>query len=176
MNNRAYIGIDPGMSGAIAILEPNKPPVLMVMPILAKVELDVDKIGGIVYNRNNVHVVIEDVHSVYGSSAAAMFSFGFGCGSLFTILKLARVSFTKVPPKTWQKEMWQGVKPVMINTGKKNKDGSPKYKIDTKATSLLAATRLFPNTDFRASDKCKKPHDGIIDSLLMAEFGRRKNY
>jgi hypothetical protein len=173
---KIFIGIDPGLKGGIAILIPDKPPLLSVMPLLAKVEIDVKKVLELIYIGRNVHIIIEDVHSIFGASASANFSFGFGCGSLFTVLKLANVPFTKVSPKQWQKEMWQGVKPIEINTGKKNKDGSPKYKIDTKATSLLSATRLFPNINFMASERSKIPHDGIIDSLLMAEYGRRKNY
>jgi hypothetical protein len=175
-SNKTYVGIDPGMNGGICILSPNSPPQLSKMPLLAKVEIDVKLIADMLYAIPHVFIVIEDVHSVFGASAAANFSFGFGCGSLFTILKIIDVPFSKVQPKTWQKEMWQGVKPIEINTGKQNKDGSPKYKIDTKATSLLAATRLFPNINFLASERSKKPHDGLIDAILLAEYGRRKNY
>ena len=196
--NKTYVGIDPGMNGGITILYSDKSPDLFVMPLLEKVEIDVKRIMDMIFYIPIVHVIIEDVHSVFGASAAANFSFGFGCGSLFTILKLTEVPFTKVSPKQWQKEMWQGVKPVEINTGKKNKNGTPKYKIDTKATSLLAVTRLFPNTNFTEEkpveyyvnnsqnrklnrvgnviESKSGPHDGIIDALLMAEYGRRKNY
>ncbi len=197
--NKTYIGIDPGLHGAISVLPPNEFPHLYEMPLLANVELDVKKILDIIDSYPNVHVTIEDVHSVFGASAAANFSFGFGCGSLFTILKLVNVPFTKVPPQTWQKEMWQGVRPVeIIVPGKKKKNGEQKYKVDTKATSLLAATRLFPNIDLRgeksveyyadnsANRKLNRvgkvieskagPHDGIIDALLMAEYGKRKNF
>lgn len=176
MQNKTYIGIDPGMNGGIAILSQDKPPQLLKMPLLAKVEIDVRFISELLFSISNVHVVIEDVHSVFGASASANFSFGFGCGSLFAVLKVLDVPFTKVQPKAWQKEMWQGVKPIEINTGKQNKNGSPKYKIDTKATSLLAAIRIFPNVNFLASERSKKPHDGLIDAALMAEYGRRRNY
>lgn len=179
-NNKTYIGIDPGMNGGISVLKPNASPKLFSMPLIAKKELDVVRIMEIVYGTDNAYVVIEDVHSIFGSGATANFSFGVVCGSLATILKLCKIPFTKVPPKTWQKEMWQGVKPVeVLVPEKKAKDGTvtpSKYKVDTKATSLLAVTRLFPNENFRATDKCKTPHDGIVDSLLMAEYGRRKNY
>lgn len=173
---KTFIGIDPGLSGAISILVPNQNPILSAMPIFAKEELDVKAIVEMIYHYENIHVIIEDVHSIFGASAGANFSFGFGCGSLFTLLKITDIPFTKVSPKTWQKEMWQGVKPVEMLTKEKNKDGSPKYKIDTKATSLLAVRRLFPTIDLRANERCKVPHNGIVDALLMAEYGRRKNY
>lgn len=73
-------------------------------------------------------------------------------------------AYTKVIPKERQKVMWQGVSPV-YKSGK---------SVDTKATSLLAAKRLFPNEDLRKSERASKPHDGIVDALLMAEYCRRK--
>jgi hypothetical protein len=44
---------------------------------------------------------------------------------------------------------------------------------ETKAMSLLAAKRLFPNEDLRATERCAKAHDGKVDALLLAEFCRR---
>lgn len=173
--NKTYIGIDPGKQGGIAILS-ETPPIVSIMPLIAKTEIDVQYIMSLLFGYKNVHVVIEDVHSIFNMSAASNFEFGFGCGMLYSTLKISGVPFTKVAPKTWQKEMWTGVKPVEILTKEKKKDGSPKYKIDTKATSLLAVKRIFPNIDLRASERCEKDHDGIVDALLMAEFGRRNNY
>lgn len=173
--NKTYVGIDPGKQGAIAIITTNEL-ILYKMPLIAKTEIDVKEIASLLFRLSNPHVVIEDVHSIFNSSAHSNFDFGFGCGMLFAALKITEVPFTKVAPKTWQKEMWKGVKPVEILTTEKKKDGSPKYKIDTKATSLLAATRLFPNVDLRATARCEKDHDGIVDALLMAEYGRRNNY
>ena len=157
--NKLYIGIDPGQSGGIALIQDGKEPVVYPMPLIEKTELDIVKIFDIITQEPNCHIVIEDVHSIFGSSANSNWSFGFGCGQLFAMLKLSSLPFTRVSPKTWQKEMWQGVV----------------KQDDNKATSLLAATRLFPNVDFRATERSKVAHDGIVDALLIAEYARRKN-
>lgn len=47
--------------------------------------------------------------------------------------------------------------------------------INTKATSFNASRRLFPNVDLRRSEKCKNLDDNKSDSLLIAEYARRKN-
>jgi len=48
-------------------------------------------------------------------------------------------------------------------------------RIDTKATSINAARRLFPEVDLRKSERSKKPDDNKVDSMLMAEYARRRN-
>lgn len=50
-----------------------------------------------------------------------------------------------------------------------------KKEVNTKKTSMNAAKRIFPNVDFRKNERCKKPDDNKIDSLLIAEYARRKN-
>ena len=43
-----------------------------------------------------------------------------------------------------------------------------------KNTSIEVAQRMFPNADLRRTPKCKGPHDGICEALLMAEYARRR--
>ena len=174
---KTYIGIDPGLQGGIAIITGDKINIFK-MPLIAKGEIDIENIFHILsaYDEvNKVHVCIEDVHSIFGASAGSNFTFGFGCGQLDAVIKCCSLPFTKVPPKIWQKEMWSGVKPVLITTGKKDKKGMPKYKIDTKATSLIAAKRLFPKINFLPTERCTKEHDGMIDAILIAQYARIKN-
>ena len=48
-----------------------------------------------------------------------------------------------------------------------------KVNPNKKVMSILAAQRLFPNHDLRRTEACKKPDDNLVDSLLIAEYGRR---
>lgn len=175
--NKISIGIDPGKNGAIAINGVDDKIMYYTIPKISK---DVDlsglhRIMGIIFNLDGKkHIVIENVHSIFGSSAKSNFQFGWINGVMEGMIVSYGIPYTKVSPKAWQKEMWQGVSPIMINTGKKKKDGSPKYKTDTKATSLLAAKRLFPNENFLATERSKVPHDGIIDAILLSEYCKRK--
>lgn len=40
--------------------------------------------------------------------------------------------------------------------------------------SIKKAQELFPDVSLLASDRCKRPHDGLADALLIAEYGRRR--
>ena len=50
-----------------------------------------------------------------------------------------------------------------------------KKVVNTKQTSINAAKRLFPTIDLRKTTKCKNIDDNKCDSLLLSEYGRRKN-
>jgi len=40
--------------------------------------------------------------------------------------------------------------------------------------ALVAAKRLFPGQDFTLTERATKAHDGMVDALLMSEYGKRK--
>lgn len=126
--------------------------------------------------------VIEDVHAIYGSAAAATFSFGFNKGYLIGLLSANNIPYVLIAPKTWQKEMWGNSDIVMKYTKSKVKDKKTgllkeitKSTIDTKQTSINAAKRLFPDMDFRRTERCSKLDDNKVDATLMCEYARRKN-
>jgi hypothetical protein len=48
-------------------------------------------------------------------------------------------------------------------------------KGDTKPAALARARQLWPAESWLASPRCSKPHDGMIDAALIAEYGRIKN-
>jgi hypothetical protein len=163
------IGIDPGKNGFICILDTNIAPngefLYYAVPLIGK-DVDIKELNSILkrdYDKD-VHCVIEDVHAIFGSAAKATFNFGWIVGVLEAILVAHRIPYTKVKPKEWQKEMWQGI-PLQKK---------PNGRTDTKAMSLLAAKRLFPNEDLTATERSVKPHDGKVDALLLSEYCRRK--
>lgn len=168
-----FVGIDIGKNGGIAIIDEKGNLATMATPKVGN-QIDVGRIKQFLLSYENPTCVIEDVHSIFGTSAKSNFQFGRSAGIIEGLVVGLGFRFVLVSPKEWQKEMWQGVNAVLINTGKTNKKGEIKYKTDTKATSLIAAKRLFPNFDFRATGRSTKDHDGIVDSVLMAEFCRRK--
>lgn len=169
-----YLGIDPGKSGGIIALRHDGAVMeKQVMPILGD-NLDVAALYDLfkdLQERFTIVVVLEDVHSIFGMSAATNFVFGYVCGAIEAVVLCLKLKLVKVAPKTWQKEIWD-------NGDKVYKPKKPEQKnpsIDTKATSLCAATRLFPREDLRKSTRSKIPADGIVDAILLAEYGRRKN-
>ena len=160
------IGIDPGANGAITCIdETGKVEFIKVMPKIAS-GLDGSYLNEMIESIGKVDCVyIEDVHAIFGSAAKATFTFGKVCGIIEGIVIANHLRYTYVQPKVWQKEMFQGVKEVR----------KPKTnRVDTKAMSELACKRLFPAVKFTATDRCTKTHDGMTDSCLIAEWGRRK--
>lgn len=173
--SKIRIGIDIGANGAYAIFIDNE--LKQYGKIPGKDELDMKALINILTDFNDAtsyHAAFEDLHSIFGSSAKSNFQFGVNNGLVIGMLQTASMPYTKIQAKKWQKEMWEGIRPVEILVkGKTNKDGSPKYKIDTKATSLLAAKRLFPKESFLATERSKVSHDGIVDAVLIGSYCNR---
>lgn len=171
-----YVGIDPGKTGAIVLVDKDcKIKFKATVPLIGKfVDLhhldDYFKSLKESYGED-IHVLLEDVHSIFGAGATANFSFGRVLGNIEALIISHKMKFTSVAPKEWQKTVWQGIRLVEINTGKKNKNGEVKYKIDTKATTLLAIKRLFPNDDFTKSSRAKKDDEGTVDACALAYYG-----
>ena len=172
--NKIYVGIDPGKSGAITILSGDEVETIG-FPLIGK-DYDIKGINEIFHRISNLncHVIIEDVKALQGLMKAGNWSLSRGKTILEVCCVCNSIPYTLVHSKTWQKEMWQGI-PVQ-HKGKTAK-GAP--KVNTKAMSLLAAKRLFPNVDLRdpnrKTDRSVKPHDGVVDSLLLSEYGKRRN-
>lgn len=170
MENKLYIGIDPGKNGFITVFQ-NDAKSFIPIPLIGK-EYDIKELSNIFQFFNKVdtktYCVLEDVHALFGASAGSTFEFGFGLGLLEALLVANDIPYSKIQPKKWQKQMFEGIAEVTkpSSTGKTQ-------RTDTKAMALIAAKRMFPDIDLRASDRSKKPHDGKVDSLLMCEYCRR---
>ena len=170
MREPTAIGIDNGVSGAIAVITSSEviaieltptvyvkgktiPDEVMMRQMLvwAQAELgDADRylppqafIEGVYLNPTTSRVAIGSMYSCQGVWR------GICCG--------LEMPYTIVPPKEWQKGMLSGI------PGK-----------DTKARSILACKQLFPRTSLLRTVKCKVDHDGKADALMIAEYGRRK--
>lgn len=161
------IGIDPGKSGFISACSGNI--VSFPIPLIGK-EVDFRELDNLIKSigSESVYCVLEDVHAMFEASAKATFSFGYVCGGIEAILIANGIPYTKVAPKKWQKQMWEGI-PIQ----KKPSSTGKTLVTDTKKMSLLAVKRIFPNEDLRATQRSKKPHDGKVDSLLLMEYCRR---
>ena len=146
------ISFDPGQKGAICILL-NGAATFYPMPQTP------DEISAlmIAYGWGEYHVFVEKAQAMPKNGAVGMFNYGRGFGEILGILTYHKAPFTLVHPRTWCRLMHQGT----------SKDGT------AKSRSLEAARRLFPNANLFRSVRCKKPDEGFIDALLIAEYGRR---
>ena len=171
---RVYMGIDPGEKGFITVMKDDG------MIFFSIKDNDFYRIDGFLKEMKglnpNIVCVMEEVHAIFGSAAKSTFTFGEINGLLKGLLIANKIPYHLVQPKKWQSEIWDykdmviTYKDVLIK-GKETK----RKEVNTKQTSLNAASRLFPNIDFRKTERCKKTDDNKIDSILLAEYGRRKN-
>jgi hypothetical protein len=108
-------------------------------------------------------IVIEECPE-HAQQKATMRSMAISYGILVGALSAALPSYRLVivrsgnPKDSWQRAML-----------------GPCEKGETKAAALAAAERLWPEENWLASERCKSPHDGMIDSALIAQFARISN-
>ena len=173
---KTYIGIDPGVIGFITAIFPNG--AFEFYSIDENDDLDLHRVLKSIKERSwQVTAVLEDVHALFNASAKSTFNFGEIKGILKGLLIANEIPYTLVQPKTWQSEIWNNQDMIVSCKIIKKSDGTEQKRkvVDTKSTSINAARRLFPNIDLRKNDRCRKTDDNKVDSLLMAEYARRRN-
>ena len=146
------LGIDPGRSsGGVCFLEKDGTvTALEVMPPLLYSLVEM------IHEYNPRMVFLEKAQSFPGQGISSAFNYGDHFGQLQGVLIALQKPYTLVGPARWTKELHIGC------TGE-----------DAKAKSLQAVTRIFPTVDLIATERSRKPHEGLIDALLIAEYGRR---
>lgn len=109
---------------------------------------------------------VEKVHSFEGTDKRTAFSMGAGLQFIHDALAANNIPYVDMYAKTWQN--YSRTNEDIVFKKELTKTGKP--KIDTKATAINVANRLYPNVSFRATKKSSKPHDGIVDALLIAYY------
>lgn len=151
-----YVGIDPGKKGGIAVID-EYGAVHETLPMpnifyLNESLLNLSAIAPI------SHVLLEKAQAMPKQGVCSMFNYGEHYGMIQGVVVSQKLRFTLIKPQEWQKEMLKGTTSTT----------------DTKSRALEAVKRLFPKLNLFATPRCRKPHDGMIDSVLLAEFCRRK--
>lgn len=148
-----FIGIDPGAKGAIAVVA-GKTLKFWAMP---KHDEEVWDIFMSLNKPKIEHIMIEKCQAMPQNGAVSMFNYGSRYGALRGMIIALKKPFTLVRPKGWQKTMF---------TGSDAKE-PPKHR------AYSIARKIFPHENF-ILPRCRKPHDGVIDAALIAEFCKRK--
>ena len=159
----AVIGIDPGLSGGIAVIRnPNQ---VDAIPIPAtEGDLDVYKIWNWVGYRAspyspveewNAIAYIEAVHAMPGQGVSSVFKFGYVTGILHGVIRAMKIPLKLVTPQAWKKE-------ILAGTAK------------DKQAAIDYCLRVYPNVKLIATDRSRTYHSGMADALCIAEYGYRK--
>lgn len=152
-----FIGIDPGLSGGIAILEENKL-LLFPMPLIGDKDYDVQAIKNIFRKHSDTTLVcVERQQSMPGQGLSSTFKTGQGFGILIGVLSALELRYEITTAVRWQRRLFTGLK----------------HGQDTKVSSEIVAKRLFPASDFRKSERSRVASDGLTDAACIAEFARR---
>lgn len=153
------VGIDPGKAGAVAVLHrlTGEPLAWSLLPEDA-MEL-FELLTGIRATYETATFGIEKPIILFGKSSYKTVASSFRrFGQLEALVRVLRLQATFLHPRNWTGQMHEGA------------DGStPKEK------SLFVAKGLWPEQTFTfKGSKARKPHDGIVDAMLIAEYTRRK--
>lgn len=154
MKDICYVGIDPGLDGAIARIWPDGDLHVLDTPTLMvgkKRQLDYARASRWLdpLPHHPYFVCLEKVHSMPKQGVASSFNFGVGFGIWLGIIGALRLRHELVTPQRWKKLMM---------------DGMPKEK----DASRQRAQQLFPEAELHL-----KKHHGRADALLLAEYLRR---
>lgn len=143
-----YLGIDCGAKGGFAILNGAE---IEYYSAFDKREF-LNAVYSLSKKQEKTRCCIEKVHAMPKQGSVSMFTFGESYGWLKGVLDAYEISYQEVPPQTWKKEFGLNSK---------------------KQLSIEVAQQLFPDANL-VPRGCKKAHDGIAESLLIAEYARRK--
>ena len=149
MKDTAYLGVDPGLSGAIAAIINNNVRVFDCPETIPEMAAIVKPY------KDNSQVLIEKVNAFYKSSAKSAFTFGSNFGAWQAIFASFQIPYEFITPRQWQKQMFDSAKKVE----------------DTKRQSFERAMRLYPNIELKT--KRGKILDGRCDALLIATLRQR---
>jgi crossover junction endodeoxyribonuclease RuvC len=152
------IGIDPGLSGAVAVINGTDSLIVIDMPTMtverngkSKRQVSASELAAILsnYNSNDCHVYVEKVSAMAGQGVTSVFSFGRSFGMIEGILAAFKLPVTYVAPATWVKAVGRG---------------------QGKDASRARAMEIFPNNQ---SDFKRVKDDGRADAALIAYWGSR---
>ncbi len=168
------IGIDPGLTGALAVyyaniqtaattgLDPNWavhdcPTVQVKVGKKTRNVADPTLMAALMREVVNacigtVHVFLEKVHAMPQQGVSSTFTFGTGYGAWQGVIAAMQLPVTFVTPQAWGKVMLKGM-----------------AKGDKQA-GRLRALQLFPKM---SEDLKLKKNDGRGDALCIGEYGRR---
>jgi crossover junction endodeoxyribonuclease RuvC len=148
-----YIGIDPGQSGAVAVLDSKHGYIdvldwpgdeILVAKLVCAIRCQIETL------KYSLVAALEDVHAMPKQGVSSTFKFGSNFGIWRGILAAYGIPFQLVKPRTWQTGIIR--------------------KADGKQASLAVARRMFPKAELHL-----KKHHGRADALLIAHWLRQQH-
>lgn len=146
-----FLGIDPGVSGGLALIEDRE---LVMADKMPTSEVELCKWMETVQICYKPQAVIEVVHAMPRQGVKSMFTFGRAYGAVRLATLCKGIPLDECRPREWQKAL--GISPKKPN----------ETKTQWKKRLQAKAHQLFP----RAAEKITLQ---IADAVLIADFLRR---
>ena len=150
------IGIDPGLNGAIVIMENNKVLSVFDMPVMSegkknKRQLNSAQLVRIIkentLTNDDINVVVEQVNAMPGQGVTSMFNFGQTFGAIKGVCAALELPIFFVRPAKWKKHF------ELINASK-----------DSSRTKVI---EMYPTL---SNDLAKKKDVNKSDAILIARY------
>lgn len=151
------IGIDPGLTGAIAILENNKVlNIFFEMPVMSEGKKNKRQLNSAqlvrllndnISKNEDVSVIVEQVNAMPGQGVTSMFNFGQTFGAIKGICAALGLPIFFVRPSKWKKHF------ELINSSK-----------DSSRTKVI---EMYPSL---SNELSKKKDVNKSDAILIARF------
>lgn len=160
MTNDYVVGIDPGFDGGIAAIRLdgvtlNALPMPTQKSGKGRREIDAESLVFTLDRAGRPRLVaIEQVGAMPKQGLVSTFNFGKGFGVILGVLAALQIPYELVLPQTWKRA---------ILTGSDH----------SKEAAIAYCRRRFPAVALEATTRSRKAHDGIAESLCLAEFARR---
>ena len=144
-----WVGVDPGKKGGYAWIWEDTVRAMPWDDVFFCQDMHCLKETGEV-----VVAAVEKVGARPGQGTVSMFSFGKSAGYIEGVLAALGIGYQLVPPAAWKKEF------SLIGREKRE--------------CIAVAKRLFPQVSLLPGERHRVESDGMGDSLLIAEWCRRK--
>ncbi len=150
------VGIDPGLNGAIAILQDKKVLSIIDMPVMAdgkknKRQLNNAQLAEILRKNTSdddeISIVVEQVNAMPGQGVTSMFNFGQTFGAIKGVCAALQLPIFFVRPSKWKKYF------ELINS--------------SKDSSRTKAIEMYP---YLSDQLAKKKDVNKSDAILIARF------
>ena len=150
------IGIDPGLSGGIAVLENNQVLSIFDMPVMSEGKKNKRQLNSAqlvtlikenIKSSEDVAVIVEQVNAMPGQGVSSMFNFGQTFGAIKGVCAALRLPIFFVRPSKWKKHF------ELINS--------------SKDSSRTKAIEMYPAL---SNQLAKKKDVNKSDAILIARF------
>ena len=156
---RLTVGIDPGLRGGLAALDPAGAVVgLWPMPV-AGGEVHAAGLADLLRSLRCLdshqdvgRVCLEKVSAMPKQGVSSTFRFGTGWGMVRGVCAALAIPVVLVPPTVWKKQVLLGLP-------------------HDKAGAVQFCASRWPTADL-VLPGCRVPHDGLADALCLADYAR----